>query len=76
MSPAPAQVTALAADLSRILDYVAQLAEVDTGQVEATGSTVHAAQLRADALVPSLAREDALQAAPASRDGGFAVPRV
>ena len=76
LSPAPAEVTALATDLSRILDYVAQLGEVDTSLVEATGSTVHHAQLREDALVPSLPREEALRAAPAAREGGFAVPRV
>ena len=76
LSPSPEQVTALASDLSRILDYVAQLAEVDTSAVEATGSTVHAAQLRDDALRESLPREEALRAAPASHDGGFAVPRV
>ena len=76
LSPSPAQAVALATDLNRILEYVAQLAEVDTSAVEATPSIVQAAVLREDELVPSLSRDEALAAAPASHDGGFAVPRV
>ena len=76
LAPSAAQEEALAADLSRILDYVAKLNEVDTSGVIATPSTVHAAALRADELVPSLSRDDALAAAPAAHDGGFSVPRV
>jgi aspartyl-tRNA(Asn)/glutamyl-tRNA(Gln) amidotransferase subunit C len=76
LSPSGEQVAALASDLSRILDYVATLAEVDTSEVEATPSTVAAAALRPDELKPSLSREEALRAAPAAHDGGFSVPRV
>jgi Asp-tRNA(Asn)/Glu-tRNA(Gln) amidotransferase C subunit len=44
--------------------------------VVATPTTVSAAVLRPDALRPSLEREEALRAAPASREGGFSVPKV
>jgi aspartyl-tRNA(Asn)/glutamyl-tRNA(Gln) amidotransferase subunit C len=76
LSPSPAQVQSLQHDLSRVLEYVAKLSEVDTSAVEATPSIVHAAVLRADELVPCLDRDEALRAAPASRDGGFSVPKV
>lgn len=76
LSPTPAQAEALAHDLTRILEYVAQLSEVDTSAVEATPSMVEAAVLRPDVLVPSLPREEALRSAPASREGGFSVPKV
>jgi aspartyl-tRNA(Asn)/glutamyl-tRNA(Gln) amidotransferase subunit C len=76
LAPSAEQVEALASDLSRILEYVAKLGEVDTAEVAATPSIVAAAALRADELKPSLAREEALAAAPAAHDGGFSVPRV
>lgn len=76
LSPTPAQAAELASDLTHILEYVAQLAEVDTQSVEATPSMVEAAVLRPDVLVTSLDRDDALRAAPATREGGFSVPKV
>ena len=76
LSPTPAQAEALAGELTRILDYVAQLAQVDTSGVAATPSTVRAAVLRPDQVRESLPRDEALRAAPAAREGGFAVPKV
>jgi len=76
LAPNPGHEQALAADLSRILEYVAKLGEVDTSDVEPMPSPVTAAVLRPDAVVPSLDREEALRAAPAAHDGGFAVPKV
>lgn len=76
LAPSPAQAEELANDLTRILDHVAQLSEVDTSDVEATLSLVSAAVLREDELVPSLDRAEALSAAPAAREGGFSVPKV
>jgi aspartyl-tRNA(Asn)/glutamyl-tRNA(Gln) amidotransferase subunit C len=76
LAPSAAQVEALATDLSRILDYVAKLGEVNTEDVPATLSTVAAAVLRPDELKPSLSRDEVLATAPAAHDGGFSVPRV
>ena len=67
----------LQSDLDAILEYVALLNELDTEQVEPTANAlIDRSQLRADEVVPSLDREEVLRAAPASRDGGFAVPKV
>lgn len=77
LSPTPEQVETLARELSAILEYVAQLSSVDTSDVPATAhSVVQDSGFREDTLVPSLAREDALAAAPSAHDGGFAVPKV
>ncbi len=76
LSPTSEQAAALASDLSRILDYVAQLDRVDTSQVDATPSMVRASVLRPDELRPCLDREAALAEAPAAQDGGFSVPKV
>ncbi|HEX5661724.1 MAG TPA: Asp-tRNA(Asn)/Glu-tRNA(Gln) amidotransferase subunit GatC [Polyangiales bacterium] len=76
LAPDEAQMQALQHDLSRVLEYVNKLSEVDTSAVEATPSTVRAVTLRVDELVPSLEREAALSQAPAARDGGFSVPKV
>lgn len=64
-------------DLDGILGYVALLDEVDTSGVEPTAHAIAVASaLREDVIIPSLPQEEALAAAPASRDGGFAVPKV
>jgi aspartyl-tRNA(Asn)/glutamyl-tRNA(Gln) amidotransferase subunit C len=76
LAPNAEQAQALASELTRILHYVAKLEEVDTSSVEATPTTVRAAVLRPDEVRPSLERELALREAPASHDGGFAVPKV
>ncbi len=63
--------------LDAILGYVAELEAIDLTGVE---PTFHAVPLRGrfreDEVLPSLPREEALAAAPASEAGGFAVPRV
>jgi aspartyl-tRNA(Asn)/glutamyl-tRNA(Gln) amidotransferase subunit C len=65
----------LAAELSRIVDYVAELGKVDTSAVtEVPSIGPNAAPLRDDRVTPGLSREEALAAAPRSVDGAFAVP--
>jgi aspartyl-tRNA(Asn)/glutamyl-tRNA(Gln) amidotransferase subunit C len=63
--------------LSRVLDYVTQLNEVDVSNVE---PMVHAFELenvlRPDEVVPSLPRTDALQNAPKTDGHYFLVPAV
>ena len=78
---APEEAAAMATDLDRLLDYVDQLGELDTRQVEPTAHVIPlATALRADRVVPSLAPEVAVANAPGSsaeRDGSaFAVPPV
>jgi len=62
-------------DLDGILEYVNQLSELDTSNVEATTQVaVVAAPFRADEPRPSLSHEQALSQAPRSSSDGFAVP--
>ncbi len=65
----------MAAELSAIIDYVQQLAELDTSSVEPTAH-VHVARLplRADEPIPSLSHDAALEEAPRMTHDGFAVP--
>lgn len=72
-----AEARTLCDDLGSILDHVAALDALDLSGVEPTFDPLQAATtLRADQVKPSLAREEALAAAPASEHGGFAVPKV
>ncbi len=67
----------LGGQLGRVLDYVAQLDELDT---EAVPPTTHVlpvtTPLRADAVGDHLDRGEALSQAPAHDGHAFAVPRV
>ena len=67
----------LRGDLSAILDYVAQLASVDTTGVEPMTHAVPLdCPLRPDAVGPSLAVDEALADAPQRIDDFFGVPRI
>jgi aspartyl-tRNA(Asn)/glutamyl-tRNA(Gln) amidotransferase subunit C len=71
------EVTRLAADLDRILDYVAQLATLDVEGVEpAAGHPADRLSLRDDRPGGSLTPEESLANAPESDRGHFLVPRV
>jgi len=63
--------------LGRILDYVNQLCELDTTDVEAM-SHPHGVQnvLRPDAVRPSLPPSEAVANAPQAKANMFRVPRV
>ncbi len=70
-----AEVVSLSADLSRVLEHVARIAELDLAGVPATTHVVEVANaLRPDEPQASLPREVALAGAPEVADGGFAVP--
>jgi aspartyl-tRNA(Asn)/glutamyl-tRNA(Gln) amidotransferase subunit C len=78
---APEEAAAMAADLDSLLDYVDQLGELDTRQVEPTAHVLPlATPLRADVIVPSLLPGIAVANAPGTspeRDGSaFSVPPV
>jgi len=64
--------------LARILDYIAQLNEVDIEGVEPTTHTVSSLKnvFREDSLKPSLPVEEALKNAPERHQDFFRVPRV
>ena len=65
--------------LSAILDYVAQLEELDVSDVEPMTHALaagEAAPLREDAVQPCLSPEEALAAAPAREGTFFKVPRI
>lgn len=78
----PEEEVAFAGQLSAILDHVAQLGELDVTGVEpmthalAAGAPGEAAALREDALLPGLAPDEALAAAPAREGTCFKVPRI
>jgi len=67
----------LRAQLERIIEFVRQLEGVDTTGVEARSHVGEfTPKLRDDATKPCLPRAEVLAAAPAKRDGYFAVPSV
>ena len=64
-------------DLSTILDFVAQLNEVDTSNVEPLASvTGHKLPLRSDEVTDGNIEELVLKNAPESSSGFFVVPKV
>ena len=65
----------VANELGTILEYVAQLDEVDTSGVEAVDSVfLEKMPLRPDVVAPGIAHDDALADAPRVAGGGFVVP--
>ena len=67
----------MAANLNQILDYVEQLGELDTRDVEPLSHTSQLTNvMREDVVAPSLPVEEALRNAPDRHDGYFKVPRV
>ncbi len=67
----------LTADLSRILDLVAVMDEVDTSGVAAMAHPLHMTQrLRADEVTEVDQRELSQKIAPATENGLYLVPRV
>jgi aspartyl-tRNA(Asn)/glutamyl-tRNA(Gln) amidotransferase subunit C len=72
-----AELEPLAAELSHILTWVEQLAEVDTADVAPMTSVAAMQQpMRDDAVTDGNRREDILGNAPQSTRGFFVVPKV
>lgn len=66
-----------ASELSRILDLVEQMADVDTAGVAPMAHPLHMSQrLRPDRVTEPNQREHFQGIAPATRDGLYLVPRV
>ena len=62
-------------DLSKIVDYMDKLSELDTSGVEPTfAEAFDAESLREDQSVPSMPNEELLSNAPDQEDGAYRVP--
>ncbi len=69
------EVDRMAAELSKILEHVETMNELDLEGVEPTSHVVDLTNvLREDVPRPGLPREKALEQAPDAADGGFRVP--
>jgi aspartyl-tRNA(Asn)/glutamyl-tRNA(Gln) amidotransferase subunit C len=69
------EVEHFSGELSKVLDYIETIEELDLDDVEPTSHVVPIENaLRPDEPRPSLPREVALASAPDSADGGFRVP--
>jgi aspartyl-tRNA(Asn)/glutamyl-tRNA(Gln) amidotransferase subunit C len=65
----------MARELSRVLDHIAKIGELDLSEVPPTSHVIEVTgALRADVPRPCLAREAVLSQAPAVSDDGFLVP--
>ena len=63
--------------LSRILEYVEKLNEIDTSNVEPVSHVIELNNvMRQDIVKPSLPRDEALKNAPDSVDKFFRVPKI
>ena len=64
-------------ELSGILDHVEQIQALELDDVPPTTHVVHIENVvRDDEVRPCLDRDTALREAPATREGGFLVPRM
>lgn len=72
-----AELAAMAKDLDRILDYVADLQALDTEGIEPTAHAIPlATPVREDRAEPPMDPELAVANAPASAGTAFVVPKV
>lgn len=73
----PEEAAELGGSLSGILDFVEQMAAVDTSGLSPMAHPLHMAQrLRADAVTEPNQREQFQSIAPATENGLYLVPRV
>jgi aspartyl-tRNA(Asn)/glutamyl-tRNA(Gln) amidotransferase subunit C len=69
------EVDRMAEELSKVLDHVERIRELDLEDVEPTSHVIEVGSvLRADEPVPCLPREEVLAQAPEPVNGGFGVP--
>ena len=72
-----AEVAATVPELNAILDWIEQLAEVDTSSVEPLTAVIEQKlRLRADSVDDGGMRDAVLANAPGAQHGFFAVPKV
>lgn len=71
------EVEALAPELSKILDFVEQLGEVDVSGIEPMTAVIpNHLRLREDGITDGNIRDAVLANAPVAEHGFFAVPKV
>jgi len=71
------ELDSFAGQLDAILAHVGQIQSVDVTGVEPTDNPLKSVNVtRPDTVVPGLAQDEALAAAPRAEDGRFAVPRI
>lgn len=71
------ELNQLTEEMVKIVDYVDQLGEVDTDNVQPMAHAVEVSNVFAsDEVLPSLPREQALANAPRRNDRGYLVPAV
>jgi aspartyl-tRNA(Asn)/glutamyl-tRNA(Gln) amidotransferase subunit C len=69
------EVERMTGELSKVLDHIDKISELDLEGVAPTSHVVEVTDaLRADEPRPSLPRDEILAAAPEVADGGFVVP--
>ena len=69
------EVERFSGELSKVLDHIEKIGELDLADVEPTSHVVEIENvLRADEPRPSWSREKVLEAAPDTAQGGFRVP--
>jgi aspartyl-tRNA(Asn)/glutamyl-tRNA(Gln) amidotransferase subunit C len=69
------EVGKISGELSNILEHIEKISELDLTDVPPTSHVVDVTTpLRGDEPTPCLTREQALDQAPATQDGGFLVP--
>ena len=71
------ELAKIAKELDAIVGYVEQLKELDVGDVPPTSHMLDLHNVfRGDKVEPWLTNEEALQNAPAQKNGYFSVPKV
>ena len=71
------EIDYFASQLANIIDYIDQLKEVDTSDVEPTSHVLFVQNVfRKDIVSPSLKRDDVLKNAPSKEKELFKVPRI
>jgi aspartyl-tRNA(Asn)/glutamyl-tRNA(Gln) amidotransferase subunit C len=74
---AEAELETMQTQLSRILDYIEMLGEVDTSNVQPTAQVTDLLNvMREDSVRPSLPREQVVANAPDQQDGMFRVKAI
>ena len=69
------EVDRMAVELSKVLDHIEKIRELDLDGVQPTSHVIDVVNaLRADEPVPSLPVDVALRSAPEPLEGGFGVP--